>query len=176
MLSIKNLQASIEDKEILNGLNSLGHNLLSKEKKERTAWTNEIKQFFLKYFKSKNSELTVCFGGNDHTNKDCGEWLYDISALKLTDDCEDLISVDTIIESEWGNETDIKEDFQKLLQAKAKHKIMICQASDDNPFIYIKEILECAINHYNDSSDKECINLFCWENGKNHFTHEKLTK
>lgn len=55
------------------------------------------------------------------------EKLYDASWWHV-DDCGRLISVPMVAESEWGNLEKIEEDFQKLLLARAKVRVMVYYA------------------------------------------------
>ena len=55
------------------------------------------------------------------------EKLYDASWWEL-DDSNQLISVPMVAESEWGDLEKIEEDFQKLLFARAKVRVMVYYA------------------------------------------------
>ena len=55
------------------------------------------------------------------------EKLYDASWWKL-DDCGRIISFPMVAESEWGDLKKIEEDFQKLLLARAKVRVMVYYA------------------------------------------------
>ena len=53
-----------------------------------------------------------------------GEWLFDVTCLNY-DDEDFLRRMPLVAESEWGNENDIYDDFQKLLLARADVRVMI---------------------------------------------------
>ena len=165
-----------EMKLIETEINKIGLKLINTDKTDRTNWTHEIKVFFLSHLKKKDLDLTVCIGDNKIKYKDAGEWLYDISAVKLQKNCEHMKYVDTIIESEWGNSDEVKEDFQKLLQSRARIKIMIFQDSEKEPYKRIRDILQTAINKYEDISNEELLHIFCWINNKELFQYEELRK
>lgn len=58
------------------------------------------------------------------------EWLFDMVWYEENAE-KRLISVPLVVESEWGKREDqIKFDFEKLLLANAKHRLMICQVTD----------------------------------------------
>jgi hypothetical protein len=57
-----------------------------------------------------------------------GEWLFDMTwILGKGGYTEQLLLV---MESEWGNDSEISNDFQKLMVARARHRLMVYQASD----------------------------------------------
>ncbi len=53
-----------------------------------------------------------------------GEWLYDVTCLRYGDD-EYLKEVPLVVESEWGDEHEIFDDFEKLLLCRADLRLMI---------------------------------------------------
>jgi hypothetical protein len=60
-----------------------------------------------------------------------GEWLYDMVWLEIKDSA--LVDIQLILESEWGNEIDIREDFLKLLVGRAQHRVMVFQNASVEP-------------------------------------------
>ena len=56
--------------------------------------------------------------------RDGGEFLYDVSWREL-DNCGRIISFPMVAESEWGPLREIEYDFQKLLLARAKVRVMV---------------------------------------------------
>ena len=57
------------------------------------------------------------------------EWLYDVSWLDYSEDR--LINVHLAGECEWGGLTEIKYDFEKLLQTRASVRLMIYNGNQD---------------------------------------------
>ena len=53
------------------------------------------------------------------------EWLYD-ACWQQFDDCNRLISVPMVAESEWNPLQEVKYDFQKLLLARSAVRVMVC--------------------------------------------------
>ena len=60
----------------------------------------------------------------DEQNKDGGEWLYDVTWCEY-DENDFLTSVPVVAECEWRNLGDIKDDFEKLLLARAAVRVMV---------------------------------------------------
>ncbi len=58
-----------------------------------------------------------------------GEWLYDILWWHQ-DNPEYMIDVPLVAETEWGNDEAFKYDFQKLLLARSKYKIMVFECGN----------------------------------------------
>jgi|GEM_PF-7016795 len=55
-----------------------------------------------------------------------GEWLYDLCWLEyVAPDSDVIVGMPLALESEWGNDTEILEDFQKLLVSRAALRVMI---------------------------------------------------
>ena len=53
------------------------------------------------------------------------EWLYD-ACWQQFDDCNRLISVPMVAESEWNPLKEVEYDFQKLLLAKSAVRVIVC--------------------------------------------------
>ena len=82
-------------------------------------WTREIKNHLCKVGKEK--EYWVYASRCDEA--DDGEWLYDLTWLDYKG--VNLIDVKLALESEWGDEGEINDDFQKLLLVRADLRCMI---------------------------------------------------
>lgn len=62
----------------------------------------------------------------NHLNQ---EWMYDLVwHTKTDDDC--LVSLELVLESEWGSKKDVIYDFNKLLLAKSTYKVMVFQGTE----------------------------------------------
>ena len=59
--------------------------------------------------------------------RDGDEFLYDAS-WRRSDTCDRIISVPMVAESEWGVRNKVEEDFQKLLLARSKVRVMVYDA------------------------------------------------
>ena len=71
----------------------------------------------------------VCASGVQRAN--WGEWLYDVTWLEYDCDGGSLVDAHLAAECEWGNCGDIKDDFQKLLLARASVRLMIFGGWDE---------------------------------------------
>ncbi|SCY84339.1 hypothetical protein [Desulfoluna spongiiphila] len=149
--------------EIISTIHKTGCSLENKSEHKNGPWTHAIKQSVADYIRKNDESLSICIGDSQIDNKDCGEWLYDISAVRLTEDNHHLISVELIIESEWGNVDEIIHDFQKLLQARSQHKVMIFQDTSA-PYYSIFVELEKQVALYQDAESGEEYHLLCWKN------------
>ena len=73
----------------------------------------------------------ICFScwakGMPKDGRGGGEWLYDVTWCDSDRDGW-LRSIPMVAEGEWGNLGDIDDDFQKLLVARAKIRVMVCDA------------------------------------------------
>ena len=87
-------------------------------------WTSEIKQTVVNFARQNDDNFCVFTGESVIKNKDHDEWLYDITIIKMLDD-ELVEYIDTIVESEWGELSEILDDFQKIIQSSARNKRMI---------------------------------------------------
>ncbi|OEH86080.1 hypothetical protein BHU72_14220 [Desulfuribacillus stibiiarsenatis] len=96
-------------------------------------WTKEILSKLVEI--GNQHKYVTCASVKNATN---GEWMYDVSWLKYSSQSQILESVELVAESEWGNEQRIMEDYEKLIQSKAKYKIMIMQCKGLNHFEIIR--------------------------------------
>ena len=103
-------------------------------------WTKEIMTRLCQA--GQDESCTVCVTSIDEA--DYGEWLYDMTWLKYNG--KRLENVELVLECEWGYfDQDVRDDFQKLLLAKARLRCMIFWAEDretgtDNVNTLIEEI------------------------------------
>jgi hypothetical protein len=59
-----------------------------------------------------------------------GEWLYDLCWYEMTKgEAGYLLRVPLVMECEWTPDSDMDGDFQKLVQARAEHRLWIFQAA-----------------------------------------------
>ena len=99
----------------------------------REKWTKLIKVRLTEL--GRDHKFAVCASGvNDKAH--WGEFVYDLCWLKYVSyyDTRDpyeptdyLLRVPLVMESEWGNEREISDDFEKILMARADLRVMIFQ-------------------------------------------------
>ena len=109
-------------------------------------WTTAIKRRFCQA--GEDVGFATCGTTSGEAGCPCRfpEWLYDVCWLsyrrgdqgtKLTDssDLDLLDAAELIVECEWGNLGDIRDDFQKLLVGRAKVRCMIWDRPQDAEMI-----------------------------------------
>jgi hypothetical protein len=100
-------------------------------------------------------------------------WLYDLCWYSEAPDGK-LLDVPLVLEVEWLTKYDkIKYDFEKLLIAKSKFKIMVFQASGQTAVDYYEK-LEQAIRAYRGGSLGEIYLLACFNEEKEVFEITKI--
>ena len=90
-------------------------------------WTREILTTLCNLGKCLNYEAWAAGTSRNpvpNEYRERGEFLYDVSWRKL-DNCGRIISFPMVAESEWGPLREIEYDFQKLLLARAKVRVMV---------------------------------------------------
>jgi hypothetical protein len=80
-------------------------------------WTRTIKEALSRYGEEKGFRV---YSSLTRSGKRAGEWLLDIVWYNTTTG-----TISLAVESEWGNENDVLDDFEKLLCVKAPLKVMI---------------------------------------------------
>tara|TARA_R110002110_G_scaffold85816_4_gene223699 strand:- start:32918 stop:33385 length:468 start_codon:yes stop_codon:yes gene_type:complete len=129
------------------------------------------------------SELCRVGGGNPFgyrvaasgvTKKDYGEWLYDVVWLDYAEgDTRQLLSVPFVAESEWGNDGDINDDFEKLLVARADVRLMIFgEANPDNDATV--ERLKSYVNGFSGTQKGDVYLLAMYENREAWFRYCRI--
>ena len=86
-----------------------------------TKWTQEVLTTLCK----PGEDLGFTTWPNKVHNR--GEWLYDVTWCKNASG-EMLESIPLVAECEWGNIEYIQEDFEKLLVARARVRVMVCDS------------------------------------------------
>ena len=100
-----------------------------------------------------------------------GEWLYDVTWIKYQDNYvngnpdpdSNLIEIPFVAECEWKDDKHVKEDFEKLLQARAGIRLMICDSSIMNSAQEVAEWLANLVGAFNDSQSNDINLLATWE-------------
>jgi hypothetical protein len=136
----------IIEKKVMDGLNQV----CSASMKEGWAnddskWTQKIKDKL--WTIGVNSGFEVCTHKSGIIESIHGEWLYDITWIEYDRKGNDgyLIDIPLVLESEWGKYDDIINDFEKLLLARARNKIMVFQMKNSDEinkmFVEFKKII-----------------------------------
>lgn len=74
------------------------------------------------YAKIKEKNLPEALR-DDYLSPEYGGWLYDVSMAEVKKD--NSWSMKLVAECEWGNMSEIKHDFEKLLIARSENRVMI---------------------------------------------------
>jgi hypothetical protein len=91
-----------------------------------------------------------------------GGWLYDLIWYE-NDEKGQLKSLPLVLESEWDkNYKGVKYDFEKLLIARAKYKIMIFQARRKKLPQFFQQ-MQSAIEAFHTASEDESYLLVCFD-------------
>lgn len=94
---------------------------------EPTKWTEVIKTR-LRDLAANKFNAKTCAAGCPKADE--GEWLYDLAWYKMTDgNAGYLVRLDLVMELEWNPDPHMDGDFQKLVQARANHRLWIFEAA-----------------------------------------------
>jgi len=89
---------------------------------QRFDWTQEIVTRICQLSKRPEWNYGACARGQP-LGADYGEWLYDVSWYVEDGQC--LTHLPLVAECEWGPDGSCDSDFQKLLQARADHRLWL---------------------------------------------------
>ena len=97
-----------------------------------------------------------------------GEWLYDVTWLEYSRGYEPslhnrLLDVHLVAECEWGNRPNIKNDFEKLLLARARLRLMIYDGSYNPDSEIMAKTLEDYIRSFRRAHPEDVWLLAAWE-------------
>jgi hypothetical protein len=89
------------------------------------------------------------------------EFLYDLVWLTYGDDGFRMTGVPLVLECEWGRLPDVDYDFEKLLLARADHRVMIFQGTDPEQHFnrMIERVRHCGLTR---SGDRYLLLCFDW--------------
>ena len=153
-------------KAIRNGMDSIPPASGAASKRHRTA---VIKAKLCEIGCRAPFHCTVC-AALPRENRTHGEWLYDVIWLKYHEGLDDhpISCVPLVAECEWGTYAHIKEDFQKLLLARASVRLMVYR----DPMLHrdhgwqgaewTAERLGSHISRFNRSSAEDAWLLAAW--------------
>lgn len=115
---------------IIEALEDVSVKLIASETKNDKAWTRAIKNQLTELaYESYNYNVWTSPNDYDDTTS---EYLYDMVWYEHIDGHKnDINLVHLVLESEWKRDfSEIKYDFYKLTQARAKYRVMIFQSND----------------------------------------------
>jgi hypothetical protein len=115
---------------IIEALEDVSVKLIASETKNDNAWTRAIKNQ-LTELAYETYDYNVWTSPNDFDDT-TSEYLYDMVWYEHLDGhINDINLVHLVLESEWKRDfSEIKYDFYKLTQARAKYRVMIFQSND----------------------------------------------
>jgi hypothetical protein len=105
-------------------------------------WTRGVKQALVDVGR-RNGFLA---GARD-CEADHPEWLYDVFWFQL-DQAKHLTDVPLVAECEWSGLHAIKYDFEKLLVARSKYRVMVFQADTDGHSLQLVRDMKLWIHKY----------------------------
>jgi len=110
-------------------------------------WTSAIKTALTELAYNEPYNYWV-WANKNNCDDTINEWLYDMTWSESYDNKgQDFKTIHLILESEWNrNFLEIKYDFYKLLQGRAKHRVFLFQSSDVERIMNdLEEIIEKSI-------------------------------
>lgn len=113
----------INSEKIINAIHQKFESLDSNDTDDWTnsQWTKAVKTTLCRV--GRDFGCSVWASGVEGYDKDGGEWLYDVTWLKYKGDL--LKSLSMAAECEWGTRGAVKDDFEKLLLARAAVRVMV---------------------------------------------------
>ena len=108
-----------------------------------------------------------------------GEWLYDLIWYKEAEDAKDIwpkrmSDVVLVAESEWSNWIgDIRYDFQKLVQAKAHIKLLICDGVNDDEYSLLVKDIE--LFEHRDPQERYLFAIYDGRDGEKKFCYRQYS-
>ena len=116
---------------IKEGLTSLEKQIPIEASTKR--WTEAVKTELCRIGRAR-FDCKVYAQDVPRNQKDGGEWLYDVTWLAYESGSGELIEAPLVAECEWGDEPHIQDDFEKLLLACARVRVMIVDAGTDRDY------------------------------------------
>ena len=112
----------------------------------QTQWTSEVMTALCKIGRKNKYYVYASSNFVDKQEKCGGEWLYDVIWCKYERKYEKdfLKSIPVVAECEWGNLAQIKDDFEKLILARAAVRVFVFDGG------YCKKGAEALANKFCD--------------------------
>ena len=130
-----------------------------------TPWTIGVKEAIV----AVGRELGWLTASNGCDSDEGKEWLYDIVWYQ-SDRAGHMTDVPLVAESEWGGETAIKEDFEKLLVSRSKYRVMIFQGDSEDHIRSLIDKMSLWISKFHRTSDTDRYLFAGW--AKDHWVFE----
>lgn len=126
-------------------------------------WTKAVKTMLCELGQKLGYQV-----GASGLNFGYGEWLYDVTWLEYSHGWEpslqnQLVAARLVAECEWGGPAAIKDDFEKLLLARASVRLMIYDGNYDPGSEAIAKLLTGYIRDFNGSRAEDVWLLAAWE-------------
>ena len=101
----------------------------------------------------------------EEDKKNGGEWLYDVTWLEYNRSGDgELTDSPLVVECEWGDYQDIEDDFEKLLLARARVRVMIFGGTDEPSVAKdIADKLAGKVTAFKGSRAEDAWLLAAWE-------------
>ena len=98
----------------------------------------------------------------EEANRNWGEWLYDVTWLEY--DAGRVVAAPLVAECEWKGFEDVKDDFDKLLLARASVRLMIYDGNSKRRGSRgVAEELARRVREFTDSRAEDAWLLAAWE-------------
>jgi len=135
------------------------------------SWTRRIKEGLCDLGRGNGFEVRADGCGE----ADAGEWLFDLVWLEKQADNERFTSMPLAMQLEWGRHLkEIVTNFEKLLVAKARHKLMVFQRSSPDQVHNVMTALMGRIKHFQPLSPDERFLLAGYSYEQQVFVYEPV--
>ena len=112
----------------------------------------------------EHATLAACsFGGGESLRHRKG-WLYDFCCW-VTDGEERLLGLPVVVESEWLAWSQVLDDFEKLLQARAGLRVLVFQRDNSTPPNWRDELL-ARVQTFAESNASDVYLFAFWSDGR----------
>lgn len=141
----------------------------------RPAWTSAIKTVLCELKNEIDAGKDICLAAASNVdNSDWGEWLFDVTLYtysKKPEPIRHLKEIYLAVECEWDfSFQEIQNDFEKLLVAKARYKLMIFQAKSNTSLEDTIKNLSIIIDKFPSHSEERYMFVaYSNEDGDFHF-------
>jgi len=130
---------------------------------QRFDWTAEIAKRLCALSKREDYGFGACSRGTP-AHADYGEWLYDICWFEENDVC--ITKLPLVGECEWGPDGACDGDFQKLIQARAEHRLWLFQVYTEEQAFEMFDGCKKVVSNFSGSQlgDRYLFAALIWEN------------
>ncbi|MGH0029286.1 MAG: hypothetical protein ACQGVC_05820 [Myxococcota bacterium] len=128
-------------------------------------WTTKVKEALAKAGRARGYQVFA----SSASGVDGGEWLFDLCWLSYRG--EWLVDAPLVVESEWLPHS-LDDDFQKLLVARAKLRLMVFPARNSEAADALFERFEASVKRF--SAKEGRFLLACWRNDTERFHYRRV--